>query len=264
MCILPARLREPVCLAYLLARLSDSIADCAAVPGALRLESLEKFRIDPRGWSPGPFAQAFSPPERALAEALPVLLDALEQSPDRDLIDETLALIRRGQMADARRAAEGSEAQALPWENVLEYSFLVAGCVGEFWIRIAARHIPSVFVHPPDARRLEDARAYGIALQLVNILRDAPADASGGRVYLAEADRDRAVETIRSGLGAASRLLRNIRAGRFYPATALPAQIAARMLPGLSSGGGKIRRAEVCWLALLSLLKTGPVHHPVQ
>ncbi|MCA1964642.1 MAG: squalene/phytoene synthase family protein, partial [Prosthecobacter sp.] len=37
---LPAELREPISLAYLLARTADTIADTAEAPAALRLECL--------------------------------------------------------------------------------------------------------------------------------------------------------------------------------------------------------------------------------
>src|ERR1044071_2980882 len=42
--ILPRRLREPVGLAYLLARTTDSVADTAQIPAELRIQTLEKLR----------------------------------------------------------------------------------------------------------------------------------------------------------------------------------------------------------------------------
>src|ERR1043166_7110456 len=42
--ILPRRLREPVGLAYLLARTTDSVADTAAIPAESRIQTLEKLR----------------------------------------------------------------------------------------------------------------------------------------------------------------------------------------------------------------------------
>jgi farnesyl-diphosphate farnesyltransferase len=41
--ILPARLREPVSLGYLLARTTDTLADTAQVPTELRMQTLEKL-----------------------------------------------------------------------------------------------------------------------------------------------------------------------------------------------------------------------------
>src|SRR5438034_5726291 len=41
--ILPARLREPVALAYLLARSTDTVADTAAIDKDVREETLEKL-----------------------------------------------------------------------------------------------------------------------------------------------------------------------------------------------------------------------------
>jgi len=41
--LLPRALREPVALAYLLARTSDTIADCSAVDVEKRIELLDRF-----------------------------------------------------------------------------------------------------------------------------------------------------------------------------------------------------------------------------
>ena len=41
--ILPAPLREPVALAYLLARATDTVADTARISGTLRAETLAKI-----------------------------------------------------------------------------------------------------------------------------------------------------------------------------------------------------------------------------
>jgi farnesyl-diphosphate farnesyltransferase len=38
---LPAQLREPIALAYLLARTTDTIADTAQIPGSVRMETLK-------------------------------------------------------------------------------------------------------------------------------------------------------------------------------------------------------------------------------
>jgi farnesyl-diphosphate farnesyltransferase len=59
----------------------------------------------------------------------------------------------------------------------------VAGCVGEFWTKICRAHI---FPQAPldDTWLLENGVRFGKGLQLVNILRDLPADARQGRCYL--------------------------------------------------------------------------------
>src|ERR1039457_298389 len=82
------------------------------------------------------------------------------------------------------------ETRALPKIIALEtaaemddYTYRVAGCVGEFWTKICRAHLF------PDAKLdekqfLADGIRFGKGLQLVNILRDLPADLKNGRCYL--------------------------------------------------------------------------------
>jgi farnesyl-diphosphate farnesyltransferase len=64
-----------------------------------------------------------------------------------------------------------------------DYTYRVAGCVGEFWTKMCRAHL---FPNAPldDARLLADGVRFGKGLQLVNILRDLPADLRKGRCYL--------------------------------------------------------------------------------
>ena len=56
-----------------------------------------------------------------------------------------------------------------------DYTYRVAGCVGEFWTRLCRAHLfPRAVVD--DAMLLRDGIRFGKGLQLVNILRDIPAD----------------------------------------------------------------------------------------
>lgn len=64
-----------------------------------------------------------------------------------------------------------------------DYTYRVAGCVGEFWTKITRAH---VFPGAPldEARFLADGIRFGKGLQLVNILRDLPKDLQAGRCYV--------------------------------------------------------------------------------
>src|SRR5207249_8227176 len=64
-----------------------------------------------------------------------------------------------------------------------EYTYLVAGCVGEFWTRICFRRVPRFARLEFDTMK-SLGRSFGQGLQLVNILRDLPADLRAGRCYL--------------------------------------------------------------------------------
>ena len=65
-----------------------------------------------------------------------------------------------------------------------EYTWLVAGCVGEFWTKLSAEDEPAAFAKDATIERMTDlGRRYGQGLQLVNILRDVGKDFSMGRCY---------------------------------------------------------------------------------
>jgi farnesyl-diphosphate farnesyltransferase len=77
----------------------------------------------------------------------------------------------------------GDGPQALATEAELEdYTWLVAGCVGEFWTTLCARHLPA-FATLPTAEMHALGRAYGMGLQRLNIVRDAGDDLRQGRCY---------------------------------------------------------------------------------
>jgi farnesyl-diphosphate farnesyltransferase len=64
-----------------------------------------------------------------------------------------------------------------------DYTYRVAGCVGEFWTRICRAHVfPNARLE--DKVLLEQSVRFGKGLQLVNILRDIAADLRLGRCYL--------------------------------------------------------------------------------
>jgi farnesyl-diphosphate farnesyltransferase len=67
------------------------------------------------------------------------------------------------------------------------YTYFVAGCVGEFWTRIATAHLPSLS-HWHLAEMEARGVRFGKGLQLTNILRDIAQDLRLGRCYLPRAE----------------------------------------------------------------------------
>jgi farnesyl-diphosphate farnesyltransferase len=64
-----------------------------------------------------------------------------------------------------------------------DYTYRVAGCVGEFWTKICRAHLfPQA--HVDDELLLSKGIRFGKGLQLVNILRDIPQDLRNGRCYV--------------------------------------------------------------------------------
>jgi farnesyl-diphosphate farnesyltransferase len=282
--ILPARLREPVGLAYLLARTTDTVADTAQIPSEVRAEKLKKLSRAIQGQSDRngivDLAASFAPlqknaAERTLVESFPESLAWLEHlgTADRADIRALLDKITRGQMLDLQRFGGPSEMRALARATDLdEYTYLVAGCVGEFWTQLCFRHLRN-FSRLSEEEMLVLSKRYGMGLQLINILRDAGSDLRAGRCYfpaeeliaaglapaqiIQQPERflpiyRRWIEKAETGLVAGMQYSLAIRNRRVRAATALPALIGKRTLTLLRSAGAtvlhrniKVQRAEV-------------------
>lgn len=187
--LLPAGMREPIGLAYLLARASDTLADTPSVSPELKLQALfflkERQFIDLTKIYEDSFKEFIVlPKERLLLENLAWIhgeLDHLESDIKKE-IDLVFSIIVDGQYGDVQRF-EVEQRSIETNEELLDYCYSVAGCVGEFWTRIG--FLSDSRFSNLDALHLENmGRALGIGLQLVNIIRDAPKDLAEGRVYI--------------------------------------------------------------------------------
>lgn len=189
--LLPPKLRAPIGLGYLLARASDTIADSHKIPADTRLEQLAAYEQMVRtGNRTGLVAlqeKIFSPneSERSLIERLGECLDWLDQQEeaDRKEIVSVLQKIIEGQKLDILRFQTPEIAALVSADELDEYTYLVAGCVGEFWTRVCTRHLPR-YSKLDSAELCRLGVSFGKGLQLVNILRDSPADLKAGRCYL--------------------------------------------------------------------------------
>ena len=196
--LLPDPLREPITLGYLLARALDTVADTASVAPSIRLEHL---RVLSEMIKYGTDAEALRPlqrdlvgkqdhdGERDLLKQLHRCLDWLEAQPTEDRWDlrRTLARIGRGQELDLLRFGEGTADQPKPLATATEldeYTYFVAGCVGELWTRLCQRHLPAGWSKRDETEMLTLGKRFGQGLQMVNILRDLPEDLANGRCYL--------------------------------------------------------------------------------
>ena len=192
--VLPGRVRPQIGLAYLLARTTDTIADTEIVPLAQRLDALQKLRGRVLGKSTAPlnfgeFAkQQASPAERALLEKVEASLALLQKlSPaDQQRVRGVLDIIVGGQELDLQRFDGASAENIIALKSAVElddYTYRVAGCVGEFWTQVCRAHLfPRAELE--DAQLFGDSIRFGKGLQLINILRDLPADLHKGRCYL--------------------------------------------------------------------------------
>jgi farnesyl-diphosphate farnesyltransferase len=202
--ILPRSIRAQLSLAYLLARATDTVADTQLIAVDRRRDVLLQLRTAIReaceGRAPvlpdyGDLVEAQkaiagqgTPAERALLEGFGKLLSALGEfsQDDRFKIRDVLGIITRGQERDLIRFGAASQDQIIALdtdEELDEYTYAVAGCVGEFWTRICRAHLfPTAALN--DDVLLANAVRFGKGLQLVNILRDLPGDLRQGRCYL--------------------------------------------------------------------------------
>ena len=192
--VLPGEVRAQIGLAYLLARAADTIADTGLVPLPQRFKALRNLRLHIRENSDRPLnlddlitRQDDEAEEILLTrvdEALAVLAE--QNISDQHLIIEVLMTIIGGQELDLQRFAEASETRIVPLRNdgeLDDYTYRVAGCVGEFWTKICRSHLfPTATVD--ETKLLAQAVRFGKGLQLVNILRDLPRDLRQGRCYL--------------------------------------------------------------------------------
>jgi farnesyl-diphosphate farnesyltransferase len=202
--VLPSAIRPQIGNAYLLARATDTIADTEVLPVAARQHALAGLRDSIFAAADGrrtptpdframaaaneaPARPAGNPERLLLLEIENVLAELRDFEPsDRRRIREVLDTITSGQAMDLEKfgGADAGRITALANDQELEeYTYRVAGCVGEFWTRMCRAHLfPEAALN--DAFLIDRGIRFGKGLQLVNILRDLPRDLRHGRCYL--------------------------------------------------------------------------------
>ena len=193
--ILPGSLREPIGLAYLLARAADTVADTRVLPRAERLRHLEALRAayagaptDPAAITRACTAHQSDAAERRLLERLDEALARLAALPKDDgtAVRAVLKMLTSGMIFDLTRFP-GDDAASLAALETLEdldlYTYLVAGCVGPFWTALHVAHRPRLAAWDVEQMSARGIR-FGKALQMTNVLRDVPRDLRAGRCYL--------------------------------------------------------------------------------
>jgi len=191
--VLPPEVREQIGLAYLLARTTDTIADTATVPAVLRLKHLQALSGMIEGGADNAKIELLqkeivpaNKAEQKLLGKLGPCMEWLAAQPEEDHADivDVLEKIICGQELDIVRFPHANDLHALQDAAELdEYTYLVAGCVGEFWTRICYRHL-KLYAAMDEEALCKLGINFGKGLQLVNILRDLPADLRSGRCYL--------------------------------------------------------------------------------
>jgi farnesyl-diphosphate farnesyltransferase len=204
--VLPNPLRVPIGLAYLLARAADTISDTEMIPVQDRLDRLLQLRnllMSRKPISKENVASLFWKSvvqdvktelnlngEEKLLLLLPECFELFASLSvlDQDLVVSVVTELTRGMEMDLQRFSNPKELTSLQrFEDLEEYTYFVAGCVGPFWTKICMAHIPELRNWNVDEMCALGIR-FGKALQWTNILRDIPRDLQNGRCYLPSDD----------------------------------------------------------------------------
>ena len=192
---LPKKIRGQIGLLYLLARVADTIADSKVGETEELIEALTQYNDVAQGRKQElpdlkELAKIQSnPDEGELLRNVQKVVDALSmyEKDDQVRMLECLDIIVSGQILDLQRfgiAREGGNISSLQSEEELDdYTFRVAGCVGVFWTKMSLAHMMKLSKEKEELF-FENGIRFGKALQMINILRDIPEDLRFGRCYI--------------------------------------------------------------------------------
>lgn len=202
--VLPAGMCDPIGLAYLLARAADTIADTSLIPAGQRMELLLSLRNQVHGAADEAAltrmeaevgSQQTDSDEKVLLESLGAALSILSQlsEPDREAVRDIVTTLTKGMEFDLLTFPDESSGRIVALREFSEldrYTYMVAGCVGEFWTKMTYVHVPGTFTGNPEVVFSRGIR-FGKALQMTNVLRDCGKDLRIGRCYLPSTMLDR-------------------------------------------------------------------------
>ncbi|PTR08408.1 farnesyl-diphosphate farnesyltransferase [Nitrosospira sp. Nsp5] len=198
--VLPAGVRDQMGLSYLFARAADTIADTDLIDRGQRLKYLNQFRAQFQthkiDWKAIQEIQAvLIPHQKDSAES--ILLQRLEDclklyetysAGDRERIQWLMEVLPNGMEMDLTRFPGESAGQLTALSTLDEldqYTYYVAGCVGEFWTRMVCAHSPEMARWDVTKMSTMGVR-FGKGLQLTNIVKDIARDLHNGRCYVPE------------------------------------------------------------------------------
>lgn len=196
--LLPTSMRDTFCVAYLLCRYADTIADTALLPAEKRLHWVSLFPacvekedahvLDGLAAEIAPSQQNIH--EKELLQNLPLCLQAYQKipAPQKEAVLQVVRAVCDGMEIDLRTFPNEKSGQIKAFETPAElenYCHLMGGAPGLFWSKLLVQ-TQAVTYHPNIFLPL--GQDIGDALQIVNILRDLPRDLRIGRCYIASDD----------------------------------------------------------------------------
>jgi len=256
--LLDEPLATDVGLAYLLFRMADTLEDAPSWGRDARIVALDSFgewlmgETEERAWLQ---TVADAPPSEdagcllLLTRADAVRGAMLARGADvatSVMLDVVHTSAKMAEFVSRQTDEGGLELVDLP--DLRDYCYAVAGIVGELLTELFILRDPAL---EPERDALMDlAPLFGEALQLVNILKDAPSDAREGRKYLpVGTTRAEVVALARADLRSANDYVGVLaRAGASTNVRAfceLPVRLAEATLDRLDAGAAKLTRDEV-------------------
>ncbi len=191
---LPADLRDPVRISYLLCRVVDTVEDAVGVPWPVREALFQAFDdcllddgADPRGFEGLCTALGETGPDEALCRSAGMVFRAFRNLPasDRDAVRLHILDLSLGMRMYAARAERLGGFRLRDLEDLERYCYYVAGTVGELLTPLFAASVPGL--GPEDRAALQvRAAPFGLGLQLVNIVKDVAEDLERGVLFLPE------------------------------------------------------------------------------
>ena len=259
--VLPEPTRRQVMIGYLLFRIADTFEDAAHWPPGRRVKALREFQGLLSGYSPGEAARLAAlwtaanpspnPGYRELIAEVPRVLEAFFALDESAVSSLRAHVIRsaEGMAGFVERSRDGVLALA-DTAALREYCYAVAGIVGEMLTDLFLLGRETLAAIAPYLR--ERAAAFGEALQLVNIVKDAATDVAEGRSFLPRSvARPEIFALARGDLGVAREYTLALqRAGAprgLVEFCALPAELAWATLERVETRGpgSKVSRLEV-------------------
>lgn len=267
--LLPEPTRREVTIAYLLFRIADTFEDAATWGRDQRIEALGDFGrllTSPQAARTRQLAATWSagvPIDHAgyqeLLRETPFVLDAFFALGEagREIVRHHTVRTAGGMAGFVARTGADGELRLRDLEDLRDYCYVVAGIVGELCTDLFLLGRPSLAAVAAELRA--NARWFGEALQLVNILKDSAFDATEGRSYLPrDLDRAEVLGLARRDLGLASRYVAALERGRaergIIAFNALPVLLAYATLDKVEAEGpgAKVSRDEL-WAIVAGL-----------
>jgi farnesyl-diphosphate farnesyltransferase len=255
--LLPSPTRLSVGLAYLLFRIADTLEDAAAWSIAERKAALAVFAEILAGERPCDrnvvhewLARGATTNEgyARLLRLFPEVLGEVDRLPSD--ASASIRLHARRTALGMRDLVEASAVGIETLEGLREYCYVVAGIVGELLTATFLRDAPRLETMKKDL--VANERAFGEALQLVNILKDERDDYAEGRSFLPpHLSRGDVITLAASDLAAARRYIGALKRGGAPPGfvafTSLPCELAEATLDLLrvKGPGAKVPRTAV-------------------